>query len=60
MVNAQLDRDVIELLKSEKIDERDTYNNVIRRLFDEVEKTRTGQINNVLNDFPDKNLTDNI
>ena len=33
MTNVQLDNDVLDRLRSEKISNRDTYNEVLRRMF---------------------------
>ena len=44
-MNVQLDRDVVYLLISEKTGVRDTYNDVIRRMFKEIKEKRKTTIN---------------
>lgn len=39
MVNVQLDRDIVDILRSKKIGE-DTYNDVLRRIFKELDNRK--------------------
>jgi len=40
MVNVQLDRDILDRLKREKNGDRDSYNDVLRKLFLELDNYR--------------------
>lgn len=40
MTNVQLDTDVMDRLRSEKISSRDTYNDVLRRTFKKLDNSK--------------------